>query len=101
MAAIDRIYGTGKQRRELEAWLRANLPEGLEYLYSDFPDLPEHAERQIANFSVFIDRQLWEKCPLAWVRDRLSEQYGNRLDGWAREDLEFRDALKRLAGRRW
>lgn len=76
MAAIDKIYGTIEQRKELQSWCEENLPEALEYFRDEeiFP-WEDGKEYTIANFPGRIDKQLWLHCPIKFVRERLEVQY--------------------------
>ena len=74
MAAIDKIYGTTDQARELRSWLEQHYPEALGRLYP--VDGYDDADRPISNFLQEQDKWLLENCPLSWVVDRIKEQYG-------------------------
>lgn len=74
MAAIDKIYGTHEQSKELREWLTKNKPEFLPSMYPH-EDYPED-NCTISNFSEDEDNWLLENCPLEWVTDYIKEQYG-------------------------
>lgn len=76
MAGIDKIYGTQKQYDELCQWLGENCPAGLEYLYDRPSGLTEL--QPLSNFPVYIDKILWDKCKIDFVRQALKNQYGGR-----------------------
>ena len=78
MAGIDKIYGTQKQYDQLKKWLEEYCPEGLGYLYErpSHPNLTELVA--LSNFPVYIDKVLWDNCPLLFVKLTLKEQYGRR-----------------------
>ena len=73
MAAIDKIYGTYAEGRELADWLGKNYPKLLNYFY----DLPDSSDEPFAltNFPSWADAWLYDHCPLQWVKDKITEQY--------------------------
>lgn len=82
MAAIDKIYGFPDQYEELYQWCLQNLSEALPYFYPRgyfFEDDGEPKKKAepgpISNFPLNIDIELFKRCPLEWVRERLREQY--------------------------
>ena len=76
MAAIDKIYGTREQRRELKRFLmRHRKRTWLRYLYSVESQRWTSGTAAISNFPREVDRWLWKHCPLAWVRESLAVQY--------------------------
>lgn len=98
MAGIDKIYGTKAQYVEFKKWLDDNqvpiklskdetdmyignpttmLPSQMLYEYDwDNMDVDENLDEfAISNFPVSIDKWLWDKCPIGFVRERLKEQY--------------------------
>lgn len=88
MAAIDKIYGTREQKEELGAWLQENIPIALRYIYPD-PDYERFGEDKsypISNFPSWVDRALWDWCPIEFVRTRLREQYHDIEEQWGNED---------------
>lgn len=74
MAAIDKIYGTTDQARELREWLARHYPKALDRLYP--VDGYNDDDRPISNFLEEQDKWLLENCPLSWVVTRIKEQYG-------------------------
>ena len=77
MAAIDKIYGTREQRRELKRFLmRHRKRTWLKYLYPVKSQRWTDGVAAISNFPTEIDHWLWRRCQLAWVRERLAYQYG-------------------------
>lgn len=75
MAAVDKIYGNQQQWFELVNWL---ICEGkyaaLKSIYCRCETNPEK-NAPISNFSTAFDRWLWDKCPLPFVKEALTEQY--------------------------
>ena len=70
MAAIDKIYGTPEQHRELTRWLESSRPDLQPFLY------PEPVTMgPISNFPTWADRWLLDNCPLEWVITRIRDQY--------------------------
>ncbi len=78
MAAIDKIYGDMEQRAELEAWLEKNLPGAIRHLY---PKWDGGGQGTISNFPTWVDKVLFEKCPIEWVREAIEEQYDGAPHG--------------------
>jgi hypothetical protein len=74
MAAIDKIYGTTKQYDELFAWLVENYPDFCKFMYARPEEDAKNAP--LANFPIEVDGTLYLVCPLEWVNDRISTQYG-------------------------
>lgn len=79
MAGIDKIYGNKQQYNILRDWLSKRKPYYLRYLSmpEDWADISGDTEYIISNFPRIADRWLYVKCPLAFVKTRLNEQYGN------------------------
>ena len=79
MAAIDKIYGTGRQWDELFVWLSMNRPQYCRFLYA--PNMQEHSsdEMMISNFPTYADNWLLKNCPFKWVKERIKEQYRNSV----------------------
>ena len=76
MAAIDKLYGSREQRRELKRFLMRHRKRAwLKYLYPARTLRPVDGVALIACFPSFVDRWLWKNCTLQFVRDRLEEQY--------------------------
>lgn len=75
MAAIEKIYGSRAQRRELKAFLmRHGKRTWFRYFY------PVNYESDNAPLTFFpreVDRWLKTHCLLPWVQQRLREQYLN------------------------
>lgn len=74
MAAIEKIYGTTEQYRELERWLGRNKPKFLRNLYP-YPDNPVEGNITISHFSEAEDHWLLAYCPIEWVRVYICRQY--------------------------
>lgn len=77
MAAIDKIYGTRKQRADLVNWLDKNCPLALDFVYPEdyFEDKDEKYIGAISNFPGWTNLILQNRCPLEFVQEALSEQY--------------------------
>lgn len=76
MAAIDKIYGTREQRRELKRFLMCHRKRAwLKYLYPVKSQRWTDGVAAISNFPIEVDRWLWRHCGLGWVKARLSDQY--------------------------
>ena len=73
MAGIDKIYGTTPQWDEFHAWCSANRPGIVRYFYPR--DGYRDEIRPITNFPERVDQDLLVSCPIAWVVDRIKEQY--------------------------
>ena len=76
MAAIDKIYGTRAQRRELKRLIRRSGLPGYRKraLYRSFYSIGNGA--MLTSFTCEQDRFLWRQPGLpAWARERLAEQY--------------------------
>lgn len=77
MAAIDKIYGTREQRRELKRFIRRLRLPGYRKraLYRYFyPPSDEYGA--LTNFPTWADGLLWRQARLPeWVRERLNDQY--------------------------
>jgi hypothetical protein len=80
MAAIDKIYGTHEQWCELFEFLqRSKRPQYVRFMYRPFgAATPDDQERPITNTPVYVDRWLWDNCPLKFVKARLREVYRNK-----------------------
>ena len=81
MAAIDKIYGTREQRRELKRFIRRSRLPGYRKraLYRYFYP-PSDAYGALTNFPTRADRWLWRQPRLPeWARERLREQYADQL----------------------
>ena len=81
MAAIDKIYGTREQRRELKRFIRRSGLPGYRKraLYRYFYP-PSDAYGPLTNFPAWADRWLWRQVGLPeWVRQRLREQYAGQV----------------------
>ena len=75
MAAIDKIYGTREQRRELKRFIRHLRMPGYRKraLYRRFYPVGHPA---LTNFTAAQDRFLWRQAGLpAWARKQIEEQY--------------------------
>ena len=74
MAGIDKIYGSYEQWDELRNWLADHYFTAMIQMYGrdDFENADNHP---LTNFSSRVDRVLWKKCRIPWVRKRLEEQY--------------------------
>ena len=75
MAAIDKIYGTRAQRRELKRYIRRlRLPGYVKRgIYRRFYPVGHPA---LTNLAVSQDRLLWKQPTLPpWVRERIEDQY--------------------------
>jgi hypothetical protein len=70
MAAIDKIYGSREEWKELRVWLNTNRWDFMKNMYTE-PEI----SGPLANFTEEQDKWLWENCPLFFVRNRLKEQY--------------------------
>jgi len=85
MAAIDKIYGTGEQQRELYYWLKYRKPSLLADLYFVYPDTlsnihfaePSAEDVTISNFRYVVDLWLMIHCPIDWVQENLQAQYSD------------------------
>lgn len=76
MAAIDKIYGTREQRRELKRFLMRHRKRAwLRYLYPVKSQRWTNGVAAISAFPIEIDRWLWRHCGLEWVQARLADQY--------------------------
>ena len=80
MASIEKIYGSNEQYDEFRLWIEKNKREYLIYFYErgDYDEHSPHGydkSRPITNFPERADRWLIANCPLAWVIDRINEQY--------------------------
>ena len=85
MAAIDKIYGTLEQRRELKRFIRRLRIPGYRKraLYRNFYSIGNGA--MLTSFTCEQDRFLWRQPGLPkWVRERLVEQYGAEGPGGGR-----------------
>ena len=81
MAAIDKIYGTLEQRRELKRFIRRLRIPGYRKraLYRYFYP-PSDAYGPLTNFPTWADRWLSRQAGLPeWVRERLREQRAGQL----------------------
>lgn len=76
MAGIDKIIGTRAQYWELRDWLREAEPWFPWRITSEDCYENDTQRLTIANFSRVEDFYLWCNCPIPWVMDRLTEQYG-------------------------
>ncbi len=77
VAAIDKIYGTREERRELKRFIRRSGLPGYRKraLYRYFYP-PSDAYGPLTNFPTSVDRWLWRQAGLPlWVRERLKAQY--------------------------
>lgn len=74
MAAIDKLYATGKQCHQLRMWLYENKPDLVKYLQDD-ADWDSDKTRAISMFPQEADKWLLENCPIEWVTDQIREQY--------------------------
>ena len=74
MSAIDKIYGTKAQHDTFREWCGENRPEALRFFYDWAWD--DGGEHPITNFPERLDLWLWANCPIEFVRDRITEQYG-------------------------
>lgn len=78
MAYIDKIYGSNEQWMELFDWLRfSNRPQYTRFMYCPF-GMNSKTDRPITNTPVYVDRWLWDNCPLPFVKKRLKFMYGRR-----------------------
>lgn len=77
MAAIDKIYGTRAEYKELKAWIRKNAPEYLTRIYT-WPKSQEIGP--ISNFTKAQDSWLYINCPIEWVCTRIKIQHNEFLD---------------------
>lgn len=82
MASIDKIYGTQGQYDELHLWLKQQSADHKEaqdalkaMLPVDHPAPDGGPIRIIANFPSHVDQWLWFHCPIAWLIERLDDQY--------------------------
>ena len=73
MAAIDKIYATRAQHDEFRAWCAVNKPEALTFFYDWMWD--DGGVHPITNFPVSMDDWMAINCPIAFVRERIGEQY--------------------------
>lgn len=89
MAAIDKIYGSPKEWKELRDFLLKNKPEYLRFMYSkpcctyhgdDHND--DHNDRlsdlydfPLSNFSEEADVYLINHCPLKFITAAIKDQY--------------------------
>lgn len=78
MAGIDKIYGTKEQFDEFFAWTKEHNPEAVRYFYQLGDNYPDKI-RPLTNFPEKIDRWMLENCPLKFVTDRITDQYGGSL----------------------
>lgn len=76
MAAIDKIYGTRAQRRELKRFIRRlRLPGYRKRLLYRYFHAPSDIYGALTNFPSWADRLLWRQPGLPeWVRKRMREQ---------------------------
>src|SRR5277367_5366759 len=79
MAAIDKIYGTKYQWKQLYDFLVQLKPEYIDkYIYKHkIEEIPDDSEIAIANFSRDADLWLMQNCNLDFVQKRLQEQYSD------------------------
>lgn len=78
MAAIDKLYGSREQRRELKRFLMRHRKRAwLRYVYPVRSQQWTSGEAAIAMFPASIDRWLRRHCTLPFVVQRLNEQYGS------------------------
>lgn len=77
MSAIDKLWGTHEQYRELSAWLTDNAPGMLGFMGrpSDTADTGLRGA-SIALFPMEADAWLLDNCPLEWATDQIREMYG-------------------------
>jgi hypothetical protein len=99
MAAIDKIYAfSHNQHLEFYAWCKKNKRRCEKETGSDRLDCfyykPDETVNYdfsggiaIANFPEIIDRWLYFNCPIAFVTDRIVEQYGSHIETWIHGDL--------------
>ena len=74
MAATDKIYGTFEQWCEFHQWVaRSKRPQYCRYFYPT-----PFAYGPITNTPVWVDKWLWDNCPLKWVKQELKKMYGGR-----------------------
>ena len=73
MASIDKIYATKAQHDQFRAWCTTHMPVALEYFYDWLWD--DDDTHPITNFPEYMDAWMWRNCPIAFVRERIGEQY--------------------------
>ncbi len=74
MAAVDKLYGNAEQYDELFSWLMENHPDYCRHMYARPKE--ELENMPLSNFPIEVDGVLYLTCPLAWVKDRIADQYG-------------------------
>lgn len=91
MAAIDKIYGSKNQYKDLKGFLTTHNKQHWIALYM-YPEPKEYSfESPLCNFPEYIDKWLWQNCDLKFVRGRLEEVYDQKtLDYWKNHEPRHR-----------
>ena len=77
MSAIEKIWGTHEQYRELRGWLEENKPEYL--VHMGWPSSPNETGMRDASIALFpaeADQYLMDNYPNLWLIDQIIDQYG-------------------------
>lgn len=80
MAAIDKLYASHDEHRELVDWLTENAPAMLRSVRPIEPQVHVKVTHAAAQFTQEQDMYLLVHCPLKWATDQIREQYDW---GWA------------------
>jgi len=74
LTAVDKIFGRYDQHDEFRRWCEEHNPDALQYFYEWYwSDCEKHP---IAKFPTSVDMWMLKNCPIAWVVERIRNQYG-------------------------